>query len=51
MTLSATAKKLGVSIYQYIHDRVSGANRMPDLADLIRQRAAQQPLGASWGPA
>ncbi len=51
MTLTATAKKLGVSIYEYIHDRVSGANRMPDLADLIRQRAAQQPLGASWGSA
>ena len=51
MTLTATAKKLGVSIYHYIHDRVSGANDMPDLADLIRQRAAQQPLGTSWEPA
>ena len=51
MTLTATAKKLGVSFYHYIHDRVSGANHMPALADLIRQRAAQQPLGASWEPA
>lgn len=47
-TLAATAKKLGVSFYHYIRDRVSGACAMPSLADLIRQRAAQEPLGASW---
>ena len=50
MTLTATAKKLGVSIYRYIHDRVSGAYEMPALADLISQRASQQPLGPSWDP-
>jgi regulator of replication initiation timing len=50
MTLTATAKKLGVSIYRYIHDRVSGAYEMPHLADLISQRASQQTLGASWEP-
>jgi hypothetical protein len=50
MTLTATAKKLGVSIYRYIEDRVSGAYAMPDLADLIRQRATQQPFGTSWDP-
>lgn len=50
MTLTATAKKLAVSIYHYIHDRVSGAYEMPDLADLITQRASQQPLGSSWEP-
>jgi len=50
MTLTATAKKLGVSIYHYIHDRVSGAFEMPDLADVITQRAAEQSLGASWEP-
>lgn len=51
MTLTATAKKLGVSIYRYLHDRVSGAYEMPDLADLISQRASQQPLGPSWDSA
>ena len=49
-TLAATASKLGVSFYHYIHDRVSGANRMPSLAALIEQRAAQLNLGASWEP-
>lgn len=48
MTLGETAKKLGVSFYDYIHDRVSGAYEMPSLADLITQRAEEHPLGASW---
>jgi hypothetical protein len=51
MTLTATAKKLGVSIHTYIHDRVSGAHKLPDLADMINERAGQQALGASWKPA
>jgi hypothetical protein len=51
MTLTATAQKLGVNIYHYIQDRVSGAYEMPDLADLISQRASQQPLGPSWDQA
>jgi regulator of replication initiation timing len=50
MTLTATAKKLGVSIYHYIQDRVSGTFELPDLADTITQRAAELSLGASWGP-
>ena len=50
MTLTATAKKLGVSIYHYIQDRVSGAFELPDLADIITQRAAELSLGASWEP-
>jgi hypothetical protein len=39
MTLAETAKKLGVSFYAYVYDRVSGSHRLPDLVDLIRQRA------------
>ena len=50
MTLSATAKKLGVSFYQYIYDRVSGTLQMPSLADLITQQAEQRQLAASWQP-
>ncbi len=48
MTLAATATKLGVSFYHYIHDRVSGASQMPSLADLIVERANVLNLGASW---
>ena len=48
MTLAATATKLGVSFYHYIHDRVSGAYQMPTLAHLIAERAQDLTLGASW---
>jgi hypothetical protein len=48
MTLAVTATKLGVSVYHYIHDRVSGAFQMPSLADLIEERAKLLNLGASW---
>ena len=48
MTLAATATKLGVSFYHYIHDRVSGAYQMPTLAHLIAERAQGLTLGASW---
>jgi len=48
MSLAATAKKLGVSFYQYIHDRVTTTNKIPHLADLIAQQAEQRQLGASW---
>jgi len=48
-TIVETAKKLGVSVYEYIKDRLSGANQMPSLAEMIRERAKQLRLGESWG--
>lgn len=48
ISLAATTKKLGVSFYHYIHDRVSGINAIPQLADLITQQAEQSQLDASW---
>jgi len=48
MTLAATATKLGVSFYHYIHDRVSGIYQIPALADIIEERAKTLNLGASW---
>jgi len=47
-SLAATAKKLGVRFYDYIHDRISGRYALPSLADLITQRANELDLGASW---
>jgi hypothetical protein len=49
-TLEATAKKLGISFYEYIYDRLSGTYKMPSLADLISSRAEHLQLGASWLP-
>ena len=48
MSLAATTKKLGVSFYAYLRDRVSGANQVPALADLITQQAERHRLDASW---
>jgi hypothetical protein len=48
MSLAATSKKLGVSFYQYIHDRVSKANEIPSLASLIEAHASALELGVSW---
>ena len=44
LTLVATAYKLGVNIFDYICDRVSGAYQMPSLASLIEHKAAQSQL-------
>lgn len=47
-TLVATTKKLGVSFFDYIHDRVSKANQIPALDILIAEQAKSLNLGASW---
>jgi hypothetical protein len=48
MTLSATAKKLGINSFNYLYDRISGAFQIPGLADIISQKAQEFPLGTSW---
>jgi len=47
-TLTATAKKLGVSFYRYLHDRISAENQIPLLAGLVEKRAKELNLGWSW---
>jgi hypothetical protein len=39
MTISQTAKKLGVRTYEYIRDRISGELKLPSLAQLIREKS------------
>ena len=48
MSLSATAKKLGINFYSYLYDRISGTLNIPNLADIIAQRAEELNLAASW---
>ncbi len=47
-TLSATAAKLGISFLHYLQDRLSGAHRLPALAEVIEERAPLLQLGQSW---
>ena len=49
MTLAATAAQHGVRFFAYLHDRITAAHRVPDLAALVERRAHQLRLGASWG--
>ena len=39
-SLKKTCRKLGISFWEYLKDRVSGKNSIPELAELIRRRAA-----------
>jgi hypothetical protein len=48
MTLSATAKKLGINFYNYLYDRISRGFQITSLAHIISQRAQELPLGTSW---
>ena len=41
MTISQTAKKLGVRTYDYIRDRVSGEFKLPSLAQLINEKSIE----------
>jgi len=42
LTITQTAKKLGVSAYEYIYDRISKQFKMPSLAKMIEQRNLPQ---------
>jgi len=44
MTISQTAKKLGVRTYEYIRDRVSGELKLPSLAQLIREKSLEHEI-------
>lgn len=50
LTIAQTAKKLGVSAYEYILDRVSKQFNMPSLASLIREQSKStlQFFDTSW---
>jgi hypothetical protein len=39
MTLAETTRKLGVSFYAYLPDRITGVMDIPQFADLITQAA------------
>lgn len=49
LTIYATAKKLGISFYRYIYDRISKKFEIPSLAELIKQKAKLLPVGVIGG--
>ena len=44
MSIVQTCKKLGISSYKFIYDRVNEINKYPTLAQMIRAKAAGQPI-------
>lgn len=48
MSLAESAKKLRVSFYDYVHDRILGTNLIPRLDTLLTERAATMRLSPSW---
>lgn len=48
MTLAETTKKVGVSFYAYLHDRMSGTHAIAPLAELVTKTAKELNLGGSW---
>jgi len=44
-SLKKTCRKLGIRFWAYLRDRIRGTGRIPRLADLIRQRAAEDMAG------
>jgi hypothetical protein len=48
-SLTDTTRKLGLSFYHYLQDRITAAGQIPSLAQIIADRAQDLRLGASWG--
>jgi regulator of replication initiation timing len=50
MSLVATTRKLGISFFEYIRDRISQVGNIPSLATLIREQSSLNSFGCSWMP-
>lgn len=48
MTLAATAKKLNISFYEYVRDRILKKNAIPPLSESIQKTARELMLGQSY---
>jgi Transposase IS66 family len=44
-SLKKTCRKLGIRFWDYLRDRIGGLGKVPRLAEVIRQRAAESPAG------
>jgi hypothetical protein len=49
-SLVATTRKLGISFFEYIRDRISKVGNIPCLATTFYEKSALNPFGCSWIP-
>jgi hypothetical protein len=48
MSLVATTRKLGISFFLYLRDRICEARNIPSLATMIMHKSFHNPFGWSW---
>ena len=48
MSLVATTRKLGVSFFEYVRERITQTGKIESLAQMIREKTALNLLGWSW---
>lgn len=48
MSLVATTRKLGISFFEYMHDRISHLGNIPELGTIIREQSSLCSFGVSW---
>jgi hypothetical protein len=48
MSLVATTRKLKISFFEYIRDRISQLGNIPSLGSIIREKSVLNPFGCSW---
>ena len=49
-SLKKTCRKLGISFWKYLRDRVSRSNRIPPLGEVIRTVSQEKPKAEARGP-
>ena len=50
MSLVDTTRKLSISFFEYIQDRISQVENIPSLGTMIREKSDSNPYGWSWMP-
>ncbi len=50
MSLVDTTRKLGISFYEYMRDRISQVKSIPPLGTIIQDKSSSNPFGWSWEP-
>ncbi len=48
MSLVATTRKLGISFFEYMRDRITQISNIPSLATIIREKYELNPMNWSW---
>ncbi|MEA5593433.1 hypothetical protein [Rivularia sp. UHCC 0363] len=48
MSLVDTTRKLSISFFEYMHDRISQLENVPPLATIIQKKSSSNPFGWSW---